>query len=149
MEYTTSTWRKVNAGFSFVMFIVFFGIALYAEMRNGSPEIVDGVIIGYWHVAPLVRAILWVLCAMFGVMGVLVLVWPGPARGSIEYKAAKGAKVALQCPRCAAPVGKDYMACPSCTLPLLQLCPSCGERLPASYNACPRCGNVIRNPKAP
>lgn len=121
-------------------FAVFLGLYLYMDMKDGSPYIVNGEIAGYWVMNQSAMASFLLMAILFAVILVLALVWPyvaGPSRS--------GARPAEeQCPRCGVPIGRDYMVCPSCTIPLMQICPGCGERLPASYNACPRCGNVIR-----
>jgi len=124
MEYTTSGWRKFNAIGGAIMFVIFLGLALRAEMRNGSPEIVNGVVTGYWHVDPMTMAVLWMVCAAFGLMIVLVMVWQGPVKGSIEYKAAKAAQPGYMqqrkkfCRECGAEVQEGWKVCPNCAGPL-------------------------------
>lgn len=145
MSSNISTGRLSTIVVSLIFFTGSLGFYLYMDMKDGSPEIQNGEIVGYWVMNHSAMAFFLLLSIVFAITLVLALVWPYVAGGS----RAESSLSALQCPRCAAPVGKDYMACPACTLPLLQACPSCGERLPASFNACPRCGYVIRNPHSP
>lgn len=140
-----STGRLSTIVVSVIFFAGSFGMYLWMDMMDGSPKVVSGKIVGYYVMDHSAMAIVLMIAILCAITLILALVWPYVAGNNRSDARPAG----LQCPRCAAPVGKDYMACPACTLPLLQICPGCGERLPASYNACPRCGAVIRNPHSP
>lgn len=145
MASNTGTGRISTIVLSSIFFVGFLSIYIWQNMMDGAPEIRNGEIVGYWVVDPSRMALFLAIAVASLVILVLAIIWPyvaGPSRS--------GARPAEeQCPRCGVPIGRDYMVCPSCTIPLMQICPGCGERLPASFNACPRCGNVIRNPHSP
>ena len=139
MQYTTSGWRKFNAIGCFIMFLIFFAVAMWMEMRNGSPEIVNGVVVGYWHTDPTLRVFFWFFSIAALAMMVAVLLWPGPVKGSVEYKAAQRATVAPS----AAPT--RIAQAPTSPAPSWAFCPYCGSKVEASFKYCPMCNSSLRD----
>ncbi|NLI74703.1 MAG: zinc ribbon domain-containing protein [Euryarchaeota archaeon] len=125
---------------SAIFLVGFSGIYIWNVMMMGVPIMEYGGIIDFHYTEPWKLTVLLMIILSSLITLILSATWP------LLMDRPEDGVARLQCPRCGAPVGKDYMACPSCTLPLKQICSSCGERMPASYNACPRCGKTLRDP---
>lgn len=75
------------------------------------------------------NAVLWTLIAIIA-----------PALiGFIIYLLIRNSYSDLECPRCAAPVTEQYVACPQCGARLRPSCPSCSAPVEEDWKVCPRC----------
>jgi len=50
---------------------------------------------------------------------------------------------AAQCPSCAGPTQKSYVACPHCGAKLSKECSQCGKRVEEDWKVCAYCGNSL------
>ena len=54
------------------------------------------------------------------------------------------AATTAQCPSCAGPIQKSYVACPHCGVKLSKDCSQCGKRAELDWKVCPYCGNSMQ-----
>jgi RNA polymerase subunit RPABC4/transcription elongation factor Spt4 len=48
------------------------------------------------------------------------------------------------CPKCGAPIEKDFVVCPVCNTQVRNVCPSCHRPLDAHWHVCPYCRTHIQ-----
>jgi hypothetical protein len=110
-----------------IMFVLWAAVAVWAyrdaERRNHN-------------------GLLWGLFVFIGnIVGLIVylILRSSPAHTDATLVPAATA----QCPSCAGPIQKSYVACPHCGVKLSKDCPQCGKRAEADWKICPYCGNSM------
>ena len=53
------------------------------------------------------------------------------------------------CPKCGAPIDRDFVVCPICNTQVRNVCPTCHRPLNADWKVCPYCRTRIQGGKRP
>ncbi|MBF0908361.1 MAG: zinc ribbon domain-containing protein, partial [Atopobium sp.] len=48
------------------------------------------------------------------------------------------------CPKCSAPIDRDFIVCPICNTQVRNVCPTCHRPLNADWKVCPYCRTRIQ-----
>ncbi len=63
--------------------------------------------------------------------------------GLIIYLLVRGNYSDLHCPRCEAPVTRQFVVCPKCGVKLRPVCPNCDTPVEQDWKVCPKCAQPL------
>jgi len=94
---------------------------------------------GYWIGWHWIPQILWLLL-LIGIGFLIIRTLRNGSRGANAVAPIRTSLTTLEsCPKCGAPVEKEFIRCPECHFKLKINCPSCGKIVKTNWKICPYC----------